>query len=320
MTIKEYDLNVMTTAMIGNSEKSLVIWGIGKLSREYADKNPNLNVLFYIDSYTDKNTFRGRRVLHPDVVKNWKSCYVLVIVEQNKDIIAYLEKRGLIENEDFEIIPEKQTKLSETISNVLLLKQKKFTGIRPSVMFLPYHGIRGEETYLNFIREYVRGKGQCIVFIYDIGIKRCEDISAELGCDVIKYPDVWGWDGEYKANDYETLDIEKISENDLSQLKEIKERKIDFKGAMEYVKKFYVVYSSIVEILEPQDLYAWGGWDIESYILGYIAEKRVIPMGYLEHGWIGGTYQIDPCGIIGQGECAVHPEVVEGISMVEFSF
>ena len=61
----------------------------------------------------------------------------------------------------------------------------------------------------------------------------------------------------------------------------------------------------MIFLLCPTKIIIWGGEPRICFILMNIAQKAHIQYGFMEYGWIPGTYQFDPIGIAGQSEYAI---------------
>ena len=297
-------------------EKRTVVWGTGLLAKLYMDDHPELDVYFFIDSYANRSVFKGRRVLRPELVNEWERYKILILVEKNSTICSYLDNKGLKEGVDYSVIPGKNMNVTQIMEDVAKYKSSHLNDIN-RLFVVPWFGIRGLEIYRNFLKAYIQREGVGIVFCTNKRYTSCEEISSILECKVLPFPDLSNWDGKMNSIAMGLRSIDDLSSAELSKLEEILGRKEPLDGAREYVKKVYVLLREIIWIIHPSEICVWGGWGYESYILGDIARDNSIKMGYMEHGWIGGTFQIDPCGIIGQGECAVHPDRIRKVFITE---
>ena len=297
-------------------EKRTVVWRTGLLAKLYMDDHPELDVYFFIDSYANRSVFKGRRVLRPELVNEWERYKILILVEKNSTICSYLDNKGLKEGVDYSVIPGKNMNVTQIMEDVAKYKSSHLNDIN-RLFVVPWFGIRGLEIYRNFLKAYIQREGVGIVFCTNKRYTSCEEISSILECKVLPFPDLSNWDGKMNSIAMGLRSIDDLSSAELSKLEEILGRKEPLDGAREYVKKVYVLLREIIWIIHPSEICVWGGWGYESYILGDIARDNSIKMGYMEHGWIGGTFQIDPCGIIGQGECAVHPDRIRKVFITE---
>ena len=108
-----------------------------------------------------------------------------------------------------------------------------------------------------------------------------------------------------------------LSKQEKEWIWKLEERKLqdDKSFSFKVTSEIYWYYKQVISILEPSKIIIWGGWTRESYILAELAKRNNIPYGFMEFGWIPGTYQFDRRGIAGQSEYAVNPDQILNCSV-----
>ena len=82
-------------------DKKIAIWGTGNMCKFLLMYNLPWNVDVFIDTYKKQEYFCERPVCLPSEIGNWRDYYVIVAVEEAKDILNYLSRQGLEESTDF---------------------------------------------------------------------------------------------------------------------------------------------------------------------------------------------------------------------------
>ena len=88
------------------------------------------------------------------------------------------------------------------------------------------------------------------------------------------------------------------------KMNQIEERKVssDRDKSLFLSKVMYSYLKELVYFSKPQKVIIWGNWDRFSYIMDDILTVNGIPHGFMEYGWLPGTYQFDRRGIGGRGQ------------------
>ena len=87
--------------IINPDNKKVVIWGTGKNSAYFSGYFTYFKPEFYIDSNKSREKYFGKDVLTPDDIENWNNYYVIIAVQKDEDISAYLQRKGFIEGTDY---------------------------------------------------------------------------------------------------------------------------------------------------------------------------------------------------------------------------
>lgn len=100
-------------------DREVLVWGTGEMCRYFLEQSQGISVGGFIDSYKKCDVFLGKPVFFPDEVDDWKKYYVVVAVNQAREIIEKLLGCGLVEKEDFadyrKIVNLSSTMLRKTI-------------------------------------------------------------------------------------------------------------------------------------------------------------------------------------------------------------
>ena len=82
-------------------EKPIVVWGTGKRAENFVNCFKKLNIEFFVDSDERKTLFKGKKVVVPSAINNWKQYFIIVAIKDNAEVIQYLKEQGLNEKENF---------------------------------------------------------------------------------------------------------------------------------------------------------------------------------------------------------------------------
>ena len=191
---------------------------------------------------------------------------------------------------------------------------KENVNVKPTLLEIPLEGVRNHKDYMRFMSNYIqkRGAKNCIVLTF-LQAMNIELAVERIKCSVIPIPKE---SAEDEIKRFELI-CDKLTEKELSWIKELGERKKtdDTEKQFYYLVSLFYYYKTIIEIIRPSKIIIWSNWSGKSYILGYLARTYDIPYGYMEYGWIPGTYQVDPRGIAGQSEYAVNPHLFKNIEI-----
>lgn len=287
--------------------KKLVYWGIGKVGKDclkyYPEKVPEL----IIDSNCIDKEWNGIPICKPESVTDWKSLFVVITVVRNAPIKKFLKKKGLIENIDFqdcqfffnihsENVEENILRLSNTVSENSDLANR-------TLILVNVFTIRQADVFINFLNQYAEKK-KCVLVMW-WGVIPENQVYEKLKFPVfcranIPYPEGENQETELVDKTGEII----LSGEELIWIKELANRKQGKKNEQlwQYLLQEYQYQKKIIEIFKPREVVVWGGWAYGSSIYGYLCEKYHIPYGYMEYGWLPGTYQVEPRGFAGLGE------------------
>lgn len=313
---------------IGNIHKEIVYWGTGNICEYCLEEYPDIIPSFFIASSPEKNIFKGKAVKGPDEVSDWRQYYIVIAIKSDKvktEIQKYLEEKGLRKNEDFctyiEAFSCANPEIKTSIDSIYTYMHKHPEVVNPIMLVVPVVGVRRNKDYIRFLSTYIkkRGSNRCIVFS-NLQVITSEMASDKLGCPVFYVPDT----NNIMRGDDIDLNIArqikvKIPAEEINWLEKMEDRKLSpdkEKSFGESIETYYY-YNSVIELVKPSKLIIWGNWTRDSYILGHLAGNYGITHGYMEHGWLPGTYQVDPRGIGGQSEYAVNPQIFDKLQVKE---
>lgn len=83
------------------SNRKVLVWGTGKMCRLLLEQELPFSVEAFIDSYKKQDSFMEKPVFFPSEIEDWKKYYIIVAVDQAKEIFEELRGYGLTEKEDF---------------------------------------------------------------------------------------------------------------------------------------------------------------------------------------------------------------------------
>lgn len=287
--------------------KKLVYWGIGKIGKDclkyYPEKVPEL----IIDSNSIDKEWNGIPICRPETITDWKSLFVVITVVKSASIKEYLRKKRLTENIDFQDYKDFLNVHSENAEeNILKLSNavsKNSDLTNRTLIIGNVFSMRQSEVFIKFLNQYAEKK-KCAVITWR-GVIPEKQVYEKLNfpvfcCVTIPYPD----GKEQEAGLVDETEETELPAEDLIWLKELENRKQGTKNEQfwKYLLQMYWYQEKIIHIFNPREVVIWGGWGYRSNIYGYLCEKYHIPYGYMEYGWLPGTYQVEPRGFAGLGE------------------
>ncbi len=80
---------------------SIIIWGTGKRAEKFMLEEQGLNPQFFVDKKPRDNFFYGIKVVLPDQIEDWRNSFVIIAVEDDRDIREFLSEKGLHAGTDF---------------------------------------------------------------------------------------------------------------------------------------------------------------------------------------------------------------------------
>lgn len=300
---------------------NIVYWGMGYICQCCLRCYPDINPLFFVDSYSTYSSYENRAVKRPEEISNWIDYYVIVTVKAEEakiKIQRYLEKKGLIKGQNFSVYDEffscSDISLETSVCLAEQYKKEYLNAVNPTLLQIPLEEIRNHKDCMSFISNYAQKQKEkgCIV------LTSLQVMSRELAIKKIKCPIIpmVNESIERKIKRFESI-CESLTKKELSWLRELEKRKKVSDKEKEFCNSvnLYYYYKSIIEIIKPSKIIIWGNWNRESYMWDYLSDIYNIPHGYMEYGWIPGTYQVDPRGIAGQSEYAVNPHLFKNIEI-----
>ena len=293
-------------------KRQLVFWGIGNICRTCLRWNEKVVPDFYIDEKTDCTVYNGKKVVRSCDITEWKDLFIVIAVVNDLEIKAYLRDKGLVEKQDFisyrdffcedEDMYANLDKAREVARKVSLMSQ-------PVMLVAPLFTTRQNNKMVHFFKEYISSREkETFVIQTNLEVLSEENASKVLGAHVISEPKICMFDNPVidKNKELSRYENEKIflTNQENMWIEEMESRKVSDKDDLRLSSILYQYTQSLIDILKPKCLIIWGGWSRYSYILEQIATEKKIPYGFMEYGWLPGTFQFDPCGIAGQGICA----------------
>lgn len=306
-------------------EKKLVFWGTGNITNTYLKRFPDIKPQFFIDSnwYTDKK-FYNITVNRPDEIDRWDELFVVIMVSSAaalEEIEDILKKKGLKKEKDYigfgdffgyhkKSIAESLTYISDFISD-----RKDYQNC--TLIFAPVFASRAADVMLNFFRMYGQKKafGKCVLLS---SLETMDEDYAEnqIGFPVLDTPQICKWSGK---KEQDILDLEgdlshliELSDDERKCIEDLEQRKIseDKELSFRVSAEIYWYFKQVLVMLQPKEVIIWGEGPRKLDIMGEVSKRNNIPCGFMEYGWIPGTFQFERGGIAGHSEYAIHPEKI----------
>ncbi len=304
---------------IQNADKKIVYWGIGFICKLCLEQYYNIQPVLFIDSRSERDFFHGKPVKRPDEIEDWSSYYIIITIKSDdalEHIRGILKAKGLKEGRDFgsykDVFECSVPSVRESVNLLGNFMNKHTEAANPIMLLLPFEIIRDSINFESFISSYIRARKptECL-FFSSLYVLSEQEASLRFGCPVFCLPDL----SDGKTEDGGRL--EKLSDEERGWIREMEGRKrsSDQEKSIEESEAWYRYFKTVLEIVRPSKIIYWGNWSRESYILGHLAGMCGVPYGYMEHGWLPGTYQVDPRGIMGQSEYAVNPRMFDAVAV-----
>lgn len=299
----------MKNQFVQNAGKEIVYWGIGKICKFCLEQHSDIHPVFFIDSNSKKRIYSGKPVRSPEEMTDWSLYYIIITIKSDEaieNIREILKQKGLKEGKDFcsykDAFQCSNPSIGDSINLIGTFMEKHIEVVSPTMLVLPLEVVRNSKSFMSFISNYVQARTpfKCLLFSH-LRVLSEQEAFDRLQCPVFSLPDFLGEEQGCLSK--------KLSEEECCWIRELEKRKIssNIEKSIKVSEGIFSYYEDVLEIVRPSKLIYWGNWSKESYILGYLANKKGIPCGYMEHGWLPGTYQVDPRGIMGQSEYAVDP-------------
>lgn len=319
--------------IIKKTDKEIVYWGIGSICKMCIEHYPENVPSFFIDSNPGKRSFVGKEVKLPNEIINWWQYYIVITIKSSRasaEVQKYLERIGLRKDEDFCTYEEVFLCSNPTIQVSINLVDTYITKhpevINPIMLVVPLVSHRSGKNLRRFFSNYIkkRGHNKCVIFS-NLQVITSEIASERLKCPVFYIPDT---NSSIRGDDIDMETArgikEKLLEQEINWIEDMEDKKSSPNKEQSIYEsaEIYYYYKAVIERIKPSKIIIWGNWSRESYILGHLSSCYNIPCGYMEYGWIPGTFQVDPRGIAGQSEYAVNlhmfdKSVIENIYNIE---
>lgn len=307
--------------------RRLVFWGIGNICETCLKWNENIIPDFYIDEKSDCIEFHGKKVVRSKDIKEWNKLLVIITVIDDVQIKKNLNDKGLVEGVDFISYRDffsADYNIRESLEEARNIKGKVGSYSFPILIVAPLFTSRQNNKMTNFFHEYIKNrKKDTFIIQTDLTVLSAEQASNAMEAEIISEPRLCTFDSpnvdkQKELCRYKTETIE-LTEQELQVVEEIEERKVSNTDDLRLSRLLYQYAKELINILNPKLIFIWGGWRRYSFILSKIATIKNIPHGFMEYGWLPGTFQFDPCGIAGQGICATKEKRcnVTGLSLNE---
>ena len=257
----------------------------------------------------------GLNVYSPKQIKNWEELFIVITTKYKNEVESKLSELGLLKDTDYIFYKDyfcAENNINKSLNNISNYIQPHLSSSRRTLIFAPFFTCRQKEIMTNFFKRYFEfHNSEHHICIGALDAISEEKASEAIGARVLNLADIVLWDGTLER--YE-LCKKSITNEDILLTKEekaliekVENRKtsFDYVKSLELTEYLYNYLKQIIKIIKPQKVVIWGGWTRTSYLLAAIAQKEKIKYGFMEYGWIPGTFQFDKCGIAGQSEYAI---------------
>ena len=300
-------------------KRDLVYWGAGSIGSLCLEMYPDIRPKFFIDSNWESDMFYDLPVKKPDNIVCWKELNIVITTTAYNEIEKILISKDLKKNENYimylDFFSIEKTSVEESIYSCLYYTEKKdsHTILIRSSMF----AARTWKDMIKFFHCYGIKRLPQKSILFSSGAVVDENHAEEiLGYPVFNVPDICKWEGHMDVdmdfNKNPLIHGDLLLKEEKEWIWKLEERKLqdDKTFSFHVTSEIYWYYKQVISILEPSQIIIWGGWTRESYILAELAKRNNIPYGFMEFGWIPGTYQFDRRGIAGQSEYAVNSDSI----------
>lgn len=293
-------------------DRLLTFWGIGNVCETCLKWNKDVIPELFIDEKTKLTEFHGKRVVRSSNIKNWKEIFVVITVMNDNEIKRNLKNKGLVEELDFISYRDffsSDIKVCESIERISKWIEQNETYRKATFIYAPMFICRQSTTMSYFFKSYIEGrKPKKSIIFSELDIMSEQKASEFMDAPIITTPRLCIYDSpridekvEYDYYKNEQIELSKEEKEWIVQLESWK-TSIDTKITLRLTEVLYQYIRDMFKLLEPNRVIIWGGWSRISHILAKIAENMGIPYGFMEYGWLPGTYQFDYYGIAGQNK------------------
>lgn len=304
-------------------KRELAYWGAGDYGKLCVEHYPNIRPDFFIDSNRGENkSYCGIPIKTPDEIRNWNEVFVVITTTAIKEIEKVLNEKKLIRNENYAIYKDffsvPKESLEEKITKVKRFIEENAEYEKAILIAAPVFISRVSSDMIRFFSQYgIKRKPQKCILFTDLQVIKEEEAKKIMGYPVFDYSELCEWNGSLKPG----MEIGKLtheellSENEKKWIIELEERKRYENKELSYkvTAEIYWYFKNIFSILKPSKVIIWSGWERQSYILARLAKEAGIIFGYMEHGWIPGTFQFDRYWMEDQCKYDMEPEINLGI-------
>lgn len=288
-----------------NQKKQYLYWGAGNFGKLCLKYYPDIKPICIIDQKAADTELCGIPIKRPQKIKFTSDMFVVITVkseEMIREIEGFLVDQGLKKGENYctylEFFDVTKKNVGESLND---FEKKCFDKKDIILMVVPILDVRNRTAFQKFIYQYVKDRknqGKEVLIISNIKVLSEKYASTLVGTEVFAHPE------------FDSKESGDVSGEDLEIIRNIESRKAKVTG--EEQKRhinIFKYYENLFSMIRPQKVIMWGSWIVENYIIEALAKKNGIKYGYMEHGWLPGTYQVDPKGIMGQSEYAGTSEI-----------
>lgn len=283
----------------------IAIWGTGF----YAGKQSVLlkdRVTMYLDSNKKSTYFLGKKVYHPEEIKDWKDIKVYVPFNYYNEISQYLMSKGLKENVDFIKYLNHFAITKKTIENdfkrAMFEIQNNKERLKGKYIFWG-HVWNGRKGYKELFQNVmVNDKSFELVLFSEEIWKTQESVEAEAGIPSIVVPILFDSDFYMEKDNYS-------QENDCGKLEDrIIWYNYEFASQADsetMVKMIQEFCAFVLDELKPKGIIMLGSFQNSHKILIAESSLRGIKTMFVHEGVIPGTLSIDYLGEMGRSLPAI---------------
>lgn len=310
--------------MIFDQRKNLVFWGTGIIADACINQCPDIKPLFFIDSnWNTTEKFHGVSVYRPDQIEKWNELFIVIATgaAAYEGIEIDLKQKNLKQGENYisfrDFFGYHRKNIVDSLVYIKSFIDKKDDYANCTLIFTSMFVGRVSGIKTHFFRTYGQKKtsGKCVLFSA-LQLMNEEYAEKQIGFPVFDVPPICGWSGRKNQNiiesEVELNHVMELSADEREWIEYLEQRKIceDKEFSFQITAEIYWYFKNVFNILKPKEVIIWNSWSRSLYILAEISRKNNIPYGFMEYGWIPGTFQFERGGIAGQSEYAVNPEKI----------
>lgn len=294
-------------------KKKIAIWGTGGGATIITGILKDID--FYIENDKSKcnKFFLGKKVYYSKDITNWKEIVVHIYPRHYDEISLQLQGIGLIEGVDYYKFDINMYSLENSIDNEICELEEQIAvrkqELKESVFFFasPMF-VRERNKYINWFNKiFEKMQTERFVIFSNHIEENLIPVVEELKCSVIGMPKFWNF-YQYPTNK-ESIDLKLEIKNFFEKEKQLNNVSRCIRGCYKrmqpnyeyvYVYSVYVLFTHIIEILQPKCVIMWASLSPTHNILNYVCKRKGIKVYANHEGPLYGTWWFDPCGEHGE--------------------
>ena len=285
------------------------VWGTGYYAGRFISTyNKKDEIEFFIDSDRKKENqfFLGKKIIHPDSIKDWKELYIYIPFNYYEEIASTLKMYGLKENIHFVKYErlgylsneEAEQDYQRSISELLEQKENMF---RKFLYWGMYWNKKGYKQVLSLLKENTYEMKLALVS-EETWLSR-KDCEIRAGISALITPKVFQQETYIKNSKRRS-----VCQDDSIYAKQLRDTfplDADEDLMVQYIHNYI---NMLIEQLEPKGIFVLGSITVSHMMLGDICRKKNIPVIYTHPGILPGTLAFDTEGEMGESLPALYAD------------